>query len=331
MATLNDLKRVNGYLIDTGSNDFLAGTSDSDLINVYAGNDTVYGGAGNDYIFDSPGVTGQGTSGADHIYGGSGDDVIVSNLDGAGNVYDGNDGIDMLNFAPMQYGVYVDLAQGFAQNRATLDTSPVQGIENVHGTLLKDRLYGNYQGNLLAGYGSDDFIRGYGGNDRLEGDDGFDVLFGGTDNDSIYGGNQNDVLYGEAGSDFLSGDAGTDFISGGTGKDYLGGGLGADTFEFRALAHSGTTNATMDVILDFEHLVDDINVSRIDANAALAGNQSFVFKGSQAFSGAGQVRYVYDRTNDDTVVLFNTDADNATEMAIRIDGIMRLSASDFIL
>lgn len=331
MTTLNDLKLVNGYMTDTGSDDYLVGTSDGDFITVYAGNDTVYAGIGDDYIIDSTGITGQGASGADYLNGGSGDDVILSTLDGANNVYDGNDGIDMLNLVPMQYGVIVDLAQGIAQNRGTLDTSYLLQIENVVGTAFRDQLSGDTKANLLAGYGNDDLIRGHGGNDRLEGDDGYDVLFGGVDNDSIYGGDKNDVLYGETGSDFLSGDSGNDLVSGGLGKDFLAGGLGADVFDIRALTHSGITGATQDTILDFQHLVDDIDVSHIDANAMLAGNQAFVFKGTQAFTGAGQVRYVYDQANQDTVVLFNTDADNAAEMSIRIDGIMKLSATDFIL
>lgn len=331
MATLNDLKLVDGYPTDTGSADFINGTWEDDFITVHAGNDTVYAGAGNDYIIDSWGVNGQGASGADRLNGGPGNDVILSRLDGADNVYDGNDGIDLLNLAPMQSGVIVDLANEIAQNRSTLDTSYILQIENVVGTVFRDQLFGDYKANILTGYGADDLIRGQGGNDRLEGDDGFDVLFGGTENDSIYGGDQNDVLYGEAGSDYLSGDNGTDLISGGLGRDFIGGGLGADTFEFRALSHSGVTATTSDVILDFQHLIDDIGVSAIDANALVSGNQAFVFKGAQAFSGAGQVRYVYDQSNDDTVVLFNTDADKAAEMAIRIDGMVTLTKGDFIL
>lgn len=331
MATLNDLKIINGYPADTGSSDFITGTTDGDFITIHSGADLVEASDGNDYIFDATGLNGQGSSGADRIYCGTGNDVIVSTLDGAGNVYIGEDGIDMLNLAPMQYGVIADLAEGSVQNRGTLDISEVITIENVHGTMFRDQLFGDGQANLLAGYNGDDLIRGQGGNDRLEGDEGADLLFGGVGNDSIYGGNQNDVLYGESGSDYLSGDYGTDLISGGAGRDFLGGGLGADTFDFRALSHSGITIGTADMLLDFEHLIDHIDVSNIDASALLGGNQAFAFKGTQVFTGAGQVRYVYDQTNQDTVVLFSTDADKAAEMSIRIDGIVTLTKGDFIL
>lgn len=331
MATLNDFRVVNGRLEDAGTSDLIFGTSDGDWITIHSGDDLVQAYDGNDYIIDHTGVNGQGASGADRIYCGTGDDVIVSTLDGAGNVYIGDDGIDLLNLVPMQAGVIVDLAQGIVQNRSTADTSKVITIENVVGTAFRDQLSGDDKANTLTGYANDDIIRGQGGNDRLEGDDGYDVLFGGTENDSIYGGDQNDVLYGEAGSDYLSGDNGTDLISGGLGRDFLGGGLGADIFEFRSLTHSSASAGAADSILDFQHLIDDIDVSRIDANALVSGNQAFVFKGPQAFSGAGQIRTVYDQASDDTVVLFNTDSDRAAEMAIRIDGMVTLTKGDFIL
>ena len=37
--------------------------------------------------------------------------------------------------------------------------------------------------------------------------------------------------------------------------------------------------------------MDDIDFSAIDANTAAGGDQAFTFIGSDAFSGAGQLRY----------------------------------------
>jgi plasmid maintenance system antidote protein VapI len=50
-----------------------------------------------------------------------------------------------------------------------------------------------------------------------------------------------------------------------------------------------------------------------------------------ASCAAGQVRYVLDVTQQDIVILFNTDNDAQAEMAIRIDTVFAITASDFIL
>ena len=74
---------------------------------------------------------------------------------------------------------------------------------------------------------------------------------------------------------------------------------------------------------------DRIDLSAIDANNRLAGNQAFEFGGS----GIGHVRVVDQGTA--TVVLASTDADPAAELRIVIDdGAVRASAytaDDFIL
>ena len=127
------------------------------------------------------------------------------------------------------------------------------------------------------------------------------------------------------------GDAGNDILVGGAGKDTLIGGADSDRFELHALSDSGTTNATMDTILDFQHLTDRIDVSNIDANALTGGSQTFAFRGAAAFNGAGQVRYVLDAAHQDVVVLFNTDNDAQAELSIRLDTVVALPAGDFIL
>ena len=259
------------------------------------------------------------------------DDVIVSSLDSAGNEYHGADGVDTINLVPNGNGVLVDLAAGIARDRATLATSALFTIENAVGTGMSDYLYGSAGANILNGYDSDDLIYGRGGADTLIGDRGRDVLFGGTGVDFVSGGDGADMLYGEAGADMLAGGAAGDFLIGGAGHDTLLGGTGADRFEYRALNESGLTLATADKIGDFAHLTDRIDVRDIDANAILGGNQAFVFRGQNAFTGAGQVRYVLDAAEQDVVVLFNTDNDAQAEMTIRIDTVFAMTAGDFVL
>jgi len=330
MAYITDLRTILGIPVDTSTPDYLFGTADADVFNVYAGDNAVAALGGNDVIFDVHALNG-GYSGRDIVSCGTGDDVIISSLDGDGNDYSGDDGVDTINLIPNGNGVFVDLDAGIARDRATLFTSSVFTIENAVGTAMSDYLYGDELANRLAGYNGDDLLRGRDGNDILMGDGGRDVLFGGAQNDTLAGGMDADILYGEAGIDTLIGDAGNDILVGGAGRDTLIGGADRDSFELRALSSSGVTNATMDKILDFQHLIDRIDVSDIDANALLGGNQAFAFRGAAAFSGAGQVRYVLDAANQDVVVLFNTDNDAQAEMAIRLDTVVALSAGDFIL
>lgn len=330
MAIIDDLRNFGGFLIDTATPDFIAGTNDADIINIYAGDNSVAAIGGNDIIFDVR-AYGGGYSGRDMIWGGLGDDVIVSSLDGAGNEYHGDGGVDTINLVPNGNGVLVDLTAGIARDRATLATSSLVTIENAVGTAMTDYLYGNAGANMLNGYDSDDLIDGRGGNDVLIGDRGRDVLFGGTGTDWVSGGDGTDMLYGEAGADTLGGGAAGDILVGGLARDTLLGGTGADRFKYGALNESGLSLATADKILDFAHLSDRIDVRDIDANAILAGNQAFAFRGQNAFTGAGQVRYVLDAAEQDVVVLFNTDNDAQAEMTIRIDTVFAMTASDFML
>ncbi|MEQ1716921.1 MAG: calcium-binding protein [Hyphomicrobium sp.] len=329
MAYLSDLRKILGSTYDFGTNDTIVGTANGDTINVYGGSDLVVAGAGNDYIFDVRAYNG-GNSGNDWILAGNGDDTIVSSLDSV-NTYEGGDGTDTLNLIPNTNGVFVDLATGVARDRATLKQSTISTFENVTGSGQTDYLYGNAGANRLVGYNGDDLIRGQDGIDTLYGDRGQDVLFGGNQNDTVYGGEGNDMLYGDNGGDMLFGEAGTDYLIGGAGRDYLSGGTGADTFKFNVVTESGTTGATADMIADFVHLSDKINVADIDARATAAGNQAFTFIGNNNFSAAGQIRYVLDAGSQDTVILFNTDNDAAAEMVIKIDPLVALSAGDFIL
>ena len=109
----------------------------------------------------------------------------------------------------------------------------------------------------------------------------------------------------------------------------LTGGGGADDFVYVAANNS---IGQLDVIKDFVHGLDDINVAAIDANGATAGNAAFVFRGSSAFTGAGaEVRFVQNVTINVTNVLFDIDGNQISDMTIRLTGLIALDAADFIL
>ena len=98
---------------------------------------------------------------------------------------------------------------------------------------------------------------------------------------------------GAAGNDTLNGGNGNDTLIGRAGSDNLTGGIGIDTFIYTVLGDS--VGANIDTITDFLIGADKIDLSAIDANTGIAGNQAFTFIGAAAFSarvaGRGQLRY----------------------------------------
>jgi Ca2+-binding RTX toxin-like protein len=124
------------------------------------------------------------------------------------------------------------------------------------------------------------------------------------DGHAVHDGNL--ILFGGGGHDVLTGGGGADLIIGGGGQDSLTGGAGADTFRYDSVSDS-PAGAT-DLIGDFLSGTDKVDLSRIDANSLLAGDQAFSWIGASAFSGAagelrvrdeGGYRYVEGDTNGD--------------------------------
>lgn len=134
------------------------------------------------------------------------------------------------------------------------------------------------------------------------------------------------VLSGNKAANALSGGAGADTLLGGLGKDALTGGSGKDIFSFTALTDSGTTTATRDVIADFARGQDKLNLSALDANSKLAGDQAFngFIKSTGTFSAAGQLQI------KDGVLYANTDSDAQAEFSIALTGISSLNLTDVI-
>jgi hypothetical protein len=93
---------------------------------------------------------------------------------------------------------------------------------------------------------------------------------------------------------------------------------------------SDSPPGTTDRIRDFAKGADLIDLSRIDADASAAGNQSFSFIGSAAFDGkAGELRF--DTSMVLTRVLADVDGDAAADLEIRLDGSVQLVSADFVL
>ncbi len=215
---------------------------------------------------------------------------------------------------------------------------PGSGVDEIDGGAGRDRL--DYIGSLGvivnletgAAFGGDatgdifsgiEDLSGSGFNDVLTGDAGANALFGQNGADRLLGGSGNDVLVGGAGNDTLQG---------GLGVDLLRGGLNADVFVFASASETGAPGVPRDRILDFSRAqLDRIDVSLIDANTALAGDQAFTYIGNAAvFSGTAQLRSQL--LNGETFIFGNTDAVAATaDFSIRLSGTIALASVDFLL
>jgi Ca2+-binding RTX toxin-like protein len=269
-------------LVGDDGNNVLTGLEDADTLKGGGGSDTLYGDSGNDRL--------KGGGGADTLNGGS--------------------GVDTADYYGSSAGVFVSLYDDIAA-AGDAEGDELNSIENLNGSSHNDDLWGNDGVNVIKGMNGNDTLKGYGGNDLLEGGDdqdtlygmdGIDILHGDNGNDNLFGGNQNDNLTGGAGNDKLNGNAGADTLTGGTG---------ADTFVFSATAE--TTLAAFDNIDDLSEIEGDkIDLSQIDANTLVDGNQAFTWIGNNnAFVpawGAGQLslhgNYVEGDTNGDMVADF---------------------------
>lgn len=174
----------------------------------------------------------------------------------------------------------------------------------------------------------------------MEGGDTWTALDGGNDdrvyagggNDYLKGANANEALHGESGDDVIDGGAGNDWLAGGTGRDILTGGAGKDTFAFYSTMDSIPGFA--DVIADFQFGQDKINLSFIDANLNLAGDQAFKFIGDNDFTGTGgEVRAFQSQTSGKWFVAVDRhgDGDTLSDMTIEVTNGSLFTAADFIL
>lgn len=282
------------YLLS--GNDTITGTKYADNINGGAGNDTLNGGAGNDTL--------RGEGGHDRLNGGAGNDTLDG---GAGN----------------------DTLIGGA------------GADKLYGGAGHDTLNGGAGNDTLNGGGGNDTLQGGAGHDTLNGGAGADKLYGGAGNDTLNGGGGHDLLEGGAGQDTLRGGAGNDTLYGGAGADSLYGGAGADTFIFKSVSDSPATvtpatpatpvTIGYDTIHDFNRgQGDKIDLGAIDANTTAAGNQAFKFIGLKDFrKQAGELRY--EKIGSETFIHADVDGDGNADLTIKLDSLINLKATDFIL
>ncbi len=118
-------------------------------------------------------------------------------------------------------------------------------------------------------------------------------------------------------------------LAGTAGRDVLTGTEDADVFRFSSRTDVGL-GKKRDIIVNFEHGTDTIDLSGIDANAKAAGNNAFtsLLTGKKPFTKAGQLHY--DKKTG--ILSGNMDKDAAAEFQIQLKNKPALlKLSDFIL
>jgi Ca2+-binding RTX toxin-like protein len=262
-----------------------------------AGIEDVTGSAFNDTLI--------GDAGANALNGGAGNDQFNGHV-GADSFVGGAD-IDTVFFNTSTAGVQVSLATGSGTGGdAQGDT--YSGIENLVGSGLADRLYGDVGANALSGGAGDDTLRGEAGADVLDGGTGLNFanyqgsaaavavdllagtasggdaagdtltsmenLYGSSLNDQLTGNSARNILGGELGDDTLVGNGGDDALSGEAGNDALSGGDGADRLVGGSgidTIYSGTGNDSVDAGSDADQVFGEAGHDTILGDA---GNDS---------------------------------------------------------
>ena len=97
------------------------------------------------------------------------------------------------------------------------------------------------------------------------------------------------------------------------------------------VAEMGKTAATRDVITDFTHLSDDIDLSTIDANGAVGGTHLQLPRRQRCgvHWRGGSIALV--QSGATTVVEGTVNADKVADFQIQLTGLKSLTAADFIL
>jgi Ca2+-binding RTX toxin-like protein len=237
-----------------------------------------------------------GTAFDDRVIGDSQDNTFIAGagddffMGGAGaDFFEGSGGIDTVSFEDKTQAVVITLNNNI---RATayvggVAEDTVSNVENV---------WGGQAGDILTGDSKANTFHGWGGNDK------------------IYGGYGADTLYGDDGDDYLDGGDQEDILIGGKGADTLIGGKHNDVFKFLAVSES--LPSAMDRIMDFS-LGDKIDISAIDANVNLDGDQAFVLV--KSFTGvAGQLTFSY--SQGFTTALGDVDGDGVADVGLLING-----------
>lgn len=253
-----------------------------------------------------------GNSDANVLNGGASGDTLAG-LGGADTLIGGDGpGKDTADYGLSKFGVTVNLATN-VNTGGDAEGDRLYGIEAVSGSKYGDKITGDGLDNTLLGLEGDDTLFGGGGNDRLSGASGKDTLYGAS------------------------------------GADHLDGGTEADTYVYRLVEDSkygfdGLGQRIYDDIFGFEHKIDTLDLTSIDANALAWGDQAFTVVsqftgcageltlGVAEFEDYGDSGDLYEQT-----LLGDIDGDMVADFAIEFNGYLQpgetalITADDILL
>jgi len=348
----------------------MTGGTGADVLSGLDGNDVLSGGLGDDVLLGGNGndnLTGGG--GIDRLEGGAGNDSYTVDTEGDVLLESAGGGTDTVRslLATCTLGAEFENLQLMSSGGAI---GHGNGLANsLTGGAGNDSLYGLGGNDSLSGGLGIDRLEGGAGNDTYTIDTLTDVLIeaanGGTDTvrssalgsytlpaefenlsnlsaisfigignaatNTMTGGGASDTLFGLDGNDVLSGGLGNDVLVGGAGRDTLTGGAGADIFRFSQLGDFGITPTSTDTIRDFLHSqLDVIDLSAIDANSTLAGDQAFSFIGTAAFGNqAGQLRYGVSGTTSS--LSGDVDGNGVADFMLQLSAVTSLVGGDIMV
>ena len=337
--TLTGLAAINGIgnaaansLTGNSNNNTLSGLGGNDTLNGLGGVDTLIGSTGNDtYVVDTT------TDTITEIAGGGNDTVLSSatftlaaqlenlTLTGAAAINGTGNAV-------------VNILTGNSNNNLL---NGLGGNDSLNGLGGVDTLVGGTGNDIYVVDTTTDIITelAAGGNDTVQSSVTYTLAAqlenltltgvapsnatGNTVVNILTGNASNNTLDGLGGNDRLIGGTGNDILIGGGGADTLTGGANSDSFTYTsALFHSN--GASIDTITDFSSTLDKVNLSAIDANTGVAGNQAFTFIAGAAFSSAGQVRYA------GGVLEANVNGNLTADFRIQLTGAPAFVAGDLI-
>lgn len=333
--------RGDDTLLGNGGNDILYGGDDNDILIGGSEADEMYGGNGNDVyaVFDEANVVEEFSNDA---LGGV--DTVESYVES----YTLGFGFEKLTLASFHSaainGTGNENDNVLKGNQFDNTLSGLAGNDTLNGGEGADRMNGgdgsdHYIVDNAGDVASEAFNDAQGGVDEVQSSVTHTLGFGiehlrltgfaainGTGNgnaNNILGNDANNVLSGRGGNDELDGGSGRDTLRGGTGSDLMTGGAGNDRFDYDSVGESPFGDGIRDVIADFNGNGagpgDWIDLSDIDANELLAGNQTFKYIGDDDFTGvAGQLQY--DPTGTLPYLRADTDGDGFANLQIDLLG-----------
>ena len=310
----------------------------------------------------------QGGDGADLLTGGDGNDVLDGGVgDDIASYATAGVGVtvSLLTQGAQDTGAGLDTLIGIENLTGSAHSDVLigdGGANRLDGGLGQDWLQSGVGDDALVGGDGDDSVWGGAGSDTLDGGSGNDTIDGGAGVDlvtyafassgvevdlsivedqltrgggidtlisieGVIGSDLDDLLTGSNVSNTLRGGAGDDILRGGGGGDFLYGEAGADIFVYGAVSDAPSSGGEW--ISDFS-TSDRIDVSAIDADKSLEGDQAFHINGQAGH--AGDIGVYYSIYADVSYVSFYTDnTGNASAVIMMWGDHTTLAASDFIL